>query len=120
MPRNLNLKVICSALCAMSLVSLSSPAGASDQPEIPSRVVKFGDLDLTRSGGAAALYARIQHAAREVCQPVMSRDLGSQRRAHSCATRAVERAVVDVNAPQLMSYHLAKKGVTPVLVAQRN
>jgi UrcA family protein len=121
MTRNRNLKAaICSALCAMSLASLSLPAGASDANDVPRRVVKFDDLDLTRSAGVAALYARIQHAAREVCPALVSRDLGAAMRARACAARAVKSAIADVNVPQLTGYYLAKQGRTPIIVAQRH
>jgi UrcA family protein len=122
MARNLKSKVaICTALCAMSVISLSASVGASEWPGIPSRVVNFADLDLTRSAGVAALYARIQLAARHVCEPVVPRDLGSEQRGRACAAHAVEQAVADVNAPQLTSYHQEKQGTkAPIVVARSN
>jgi UrcA family protein len=122
MPRNLNPKVaICSVLCALPLISLSVSASAGDWPEVPRRVVNFADLDLTRSAGVAALYARIRLAARAVCEPALPHDLGSAQRARTCAAHALEQAVVDVNAPQLTSYHQEKTGMkAPLVVARRN
>ncbi len=122
MPRSFSSKAaICSALCALSVMSLSTPAAASDWlSEIPRRAVHFADLDLTRSAGVAALYMRIQLAAREVCKPLLPRDLGSEQRARDCAVRAVTQAVATVNAPQLTSYHLAKVGSKSAIVVARS
>ena len=122
MRNNLNIKAAVSgAVFAIVLASLTAPAVAGDSSEIPHRVVKFADLDLTRGAGVAALYARIQWAARQVCEPMIARDLPSEMRARACAAQALDRAVTDVNAPQLTSYHLAKAGRKPAItVAHRN
>jgi UrcA family protein len=122
MARNLKSRVaISSALCALSVISLSASVSASEWPEIPRRVVNFSDLDLTRSAGVAALYARIQLAARHVCEPVLPQDLGSEQRARACAAHAVEQAVADVKVPQLTSYHREKLGMnSAIVVARRN
>ncbi len=109
MSPNLNMKsAICGALCAMLLVSLSAPAGAGESIEVQRRVVKFADLDLTHGAGVAELYARIHTAAQDVCEPLIARDLLSVVSARACVARAIERAITDVNSPQLTSYYLAK------------
>jgi UrcA family protein len=71
--------------------------------------VHYADLDLSRSPDAAALYSRIRSAAREVCEPVVaSTRLESATRARQCVAQSIDRAVADVNAPALTSFHLAK------------
>jgi UrcA family protein len=120
MPRNLNLKAaIGGALCAVLLVSLSVPVGAGESTDVPRRVVKVADLDLTHSAGVEALYVRIRSAAREVCEPLIMRDLGSVMHVPACVKQSTERAIADVNAPQLTSYYLAKTRRV-ITVAQRN
>jgi UrcA family protein len=102
---------VASALLAMSLISLNSSAGsvAHDDGGVPSRRVSFADLDLTRSTGVSTLYARIKAAAAEVCQPefdgVVPEHVQIIRR---CREQAIARAIVDVNAPALTSYYLAR------------
>jgi len=55
-------------LPAMLLCSLSAVAATIvPDDDVPARRVNFADLNLTRSEGAAVLYARISGAAREVC-----------------------------------------------------
>jgi UrcA family protein len=122
MARNLKSRIaIYSALCALSVISLSAPVRASEWPEIPRQAVNFADLDLTRSAGVAVLYARIQLAARYVCKPVLPQDLGSAQRARTCAAHAVEQAVADARSPQLTSYHHEKLGMkSAIVVARRN
>jgi UrcA family protein len=76
---------------------------------VATRRVKFGDLDVTRSAGAATLYSRIQRAAREVCEPGFAS--GAREvilLTHRCMEQSIARAVADVNAPALTAYHLAK------------
>lgn len=71
--------------------------------------VHFADLDLSRKPDAAALYSRIRSAAREVCEPLVeSTRLDSISSVRQCTVQAIDRAVADVNAPTLTSYHLAK------------
>ena len=83
---------------------------APDQgQEIARRVVKFADLDLTHTAGAAALYSRIQSAARQVCTPTFaSWEWATINTTRPCITKAITHAVADVNAPMLTSFHIAK------------
>jgi UrcA family protein len=99
-----------------SLSAISAAGESSDN--VRTRVVKFTDLDLTRSAGVAVLYTRIKQAARDVCAPFNSRALGSIADARSCTEHSIARAVADVNAPALTSYHLTNTGQT-IIVAQR-
>jgi UrcA family protein len=111
MPRKLNTKAAISiALCALSLVMLGVPARADEATEVLRRVVNFADLDLTRSAGIAALYTRTRWAADEVCEPATPFSQRSEILAHACAKQALDRAIADLNLPQLTSYHLAKIG----------
>ncbi|HEX3846291.1 MAG TPA: UrcA family protein [Steroidobacteraceae bacterium] len=116
MPSHPKLKAaIYLALCATSLAVLSVPAHAGESDEAPGRVVKFADLDLTRSAGVAALYARLQSAARQVCEPAGTRDLKAEALARTCVAHAVERAINDINVPQLASYYQEKTGRKPTI-----
>jgi UrcA family protein len=99
------------ALLAILLGPLSACADAYAAPvyEVATRTVKYGDLDLSRTEGAAHLYSRIQTAARAVCGPAISsgpRD--SILVSWHCMDQSIARAVADVNAPTLTSYHLMK------------
>ncbi len=68
-------------------------------------VVRFPDLDLSKAAGAAALYARLRHAARVVCDPMDSREMGIAAIYRACMDQAVANAVAGVNSPLLSQYH---------------
>jgi UrcA family protein len=90
------------------LGSLSAIATAAVERNdgVATRRVNFADLDLTRNEGAATLYSRIKSAARQVCDPlVVYAPRDSMLRMHRCEEDAIARAVADVNAPVLTSYH---------------
>ena len=100
------------ALLAILLGTLSACADVYAAPpgyEVATRTVKYGDLDLTRSAGAATLYSRIQNAAKAVCEPAISSGAReSMLLTLHCKEQSIARAVADVNAPALTSYYVSK------------
>jgi UrcA family protein len=108
--------VIRCTLLAVFLGSLSALAAAGAPGDEPAkRTVKFADLDLSEAAGVAALYVRIQRAAQEVCEPLISRDLHSIAISKRCAEQTIAHTVVEVNAPLLTSYHLTKSTPTAII-----
>lgn len=95
------------AVLAVFLGSLSTVAAAASN-EAPQRIVRYGDLDLTNTEGAGALYGRIKDAAKGVCEPANFSNLQQRAFAHRCAELAIARAVEEVNAPLLNSYYQAR------------
>jgi UrcA family protein len=91
---------------ASPLSALASMISKLDEPA--SRVVRYGDLDLSRDSGVATLYSRINTAARAVCEPLDVMMLKVLRERFDCRQDAVARAVSEVNSPALTSYYLAK------------
>ncbi len=94
--------------------SAKAAAPSNDQPVSDGAkqyVVRFADLDLSNIAGATALYVRLQHAARAVCDPLQSRELALAAKYHACVDQAVTSAVASVNSPMLSEYHqLRTKG----------
>jgi UrcA family protein len=82
-------------------------AAYSDSPNsvIATKVVRFNDLKLDQSGDVAALYARIRHAAAQVC----SSGPGSATQ-RDCFEKAIATAVARVNNPSLTAYHEHRAG----------
>ncbi|HKD53277.1 MAG TPA: UrcA family protein [Steroidobacteraceae bacterium] len=112
--------LIRSTLLGVSLTALSALGtvnAASDQP--PARVVRYGDLDLTRMEGVITLYRRIRGAARDVCSPLPASDLSAETFARNCEERAVAGAVADVNAPLLTSYYMGRTRALAPALARR-
>jgi len=88
------------AIGAAVLCTLTTPALASE-PDVPTKAVRFDDLDISKAAGAKVLYRRIQAAAREVCPISMSRDLHLIAVQHACVEQAIDNAVRSVNAAAL-------------------
>jgi UrcA family protein len=71
-------------------------------------VVRFSDLDVSKPEGATALYARIRHAARIVCAPGESREMGLAAIYRACMEDSIASAVAKVDRPLLSQYHQAR------------
>jgi UrcA family protein len=100
-----------------SLATVCS-AAETDPPQI---TVKFADLDVSNPQGAAALYGRIQRAARQVCPHVDARDLGSKGKMDACVNKAIADAVAKVDQPALFDAYNRHNGqpIRIVLAASR-
>jgi len=121
MSRLLKMKLLAAAAFIATYLSplgaVAYAVNALDEP--PTRVVEFGDLDLNRDVGVAALYARIKSAAREVCEPLDAWSLRLLRQRFDCREDALGRAVADVNSPALSAYLLTKKKAVAPAVQQQ-
>ena len=66
--------LIAGAILSVLAFSFATVSSANDGTTPPQVIVKFGDLDISTSKGAAALYDRIQTAARRrllaICRPL--------------------------------------------------
>ncbi|HEX6395985.1 MAG TPA: UrcA family protein [Steroidobacteraceae bacterium] len=86
-------------------LALGGVASAGTVRELPSVVVKYGDLDLNTTDGIASLHARLQRAARDVCAELDSRVLGLREQYKQCVTDAVVSSVAKVDNPRLTTFH---------------
>lgn len=79
--------------------SASTVAAPTRVGDLPTKTVRFADLDLATAVGAEALYGRIRTAARIVCreQP--------QSAVRECRARAVDDAVSRLGNSLLSSVH---------------
>jgi UrcA family protein len=94
----------CTLAGALGVAQAAPPSDAvtvNASDEIPTVVVRYGDLNLATEAGAKALYKRISVAAQEVCPVNDQRSLAQIAYSHTCRTEAVARAVHEVNSPQL-------------------
>ena len=103
--------VLYCAFGAAALCTLASTAGADIQTP-PSKVVKFGDLNITTPAGAKALYHRIQAAAVEVC-PLQMSTLQMTQIQRACIDHAIDNAVRSVDSAVLTELRFG----SPVRVA---
>jgi UrcA family protein len=87
---------------ALSWDCLAAPSSNDARTE----TVRFADLDLARPSGAQELYRRIEHAARDVCEPIGADHYGLYANM-TCRKSAIARAIRDVGAPLLTEHHQA-------------
>jgi UrcA family protein len=102
--------VIIAAAAIVGSLANTAQAAITVTTESVSQVVPYGDLDLTEQVDAQTLYRRIKSAARNVCRhkgPLPIELVGPHK---ECVRGATERAVEDVNAPNLTSYHASRSG----------
>ena len=85
--------------------SLGVAQAAAPPDDVPTVVVRYGDLDLSTQEGVQTLYKRISSAARQVCPSADPRMLASLDYSHACRAAAVARAVSQVHSSQLAALH---------------
>ncbi len=96
------------ALASLACLVGSAQALAAAQTETRSVTVRYGDLDLTTRAGAAALYRRLEGAARVTCGYEEHR-LASLSYVNHCNSSAISAAVTSVNSPLLTAIHEAHR-----------
>ena len=99
--------------------SFLSVVQAAPPSDVPTAVVKFGDLDINRPAGKESLYLRLNRAAQSVCSP------GSwYRRAllspqyEACMEQALSGAIAKINRPDFTDY-VALRTQKPAVVDAR-
>jgi UrcA family protein len=107
---NAKIRSIYAAAIGAALALGFGTAGASEETEfvrdgVSNYVVRFPDLDLSKVEGAAALYSRLNHAARVVCAPVQRPDIAGKTQYRLCLQQAVANAVASINRPMVWQYH---------------
>src|ERR1044072_421758 len=90
---------------AAALALCSGVASAGTVRELPSVVVKYGDLNLESADAGAALHSRVSKAARQVCSELDSRVLGLREQYERCIAGAVTQSVARGDNPRLTSFH---------------
>jgi UrcA family protein len=115
-----NRRLAAAMICGVLGVSYGAASIAADGSGAPQAIVKFGDLNVSNSLGAATLYSRITVAAGKVCRSfeVDSRDLASMERLGTCINKSIAEAVFKVRQPALFAIYDAKNHKPlPILVA---
>ena len=105
-PRNSVCSTWLTTLAACALVGACAAARAevpsdtadiASSPDAPSLTVSYHNLDFTTTQGSAALYGRINDAARKVCVVNDIRDLKAVAASRACEHAAVTQAVREVH-----------------------
>ena len=96
--------ILATAIVAFAGVSKGGGALAAE-PVTYSKTVTYGDLNLDSAQGASVLYARLHHAALEVCSPLESKELSLRNAWQTCVNNALTSAVTQVNKPKVTALH---------------
>jgi len=92
-----------------SALALANPPPACSHE--PSQIaVSYRDLNLSQPADVRALYQRLQRASSSVCGEVPRRELSRHLAWQRCYDAALEDAVVQINAPQLLALHRSELG----------
>ena len=100
--------VLTAGLIGLLPMAAVAAQGSSPQFEGPAVVVNYADLDINTPRGAEKLYARIEHAAEQLCPPVDFSELQRYAVYLRCRNEVVAHAVGRVNSPQLAAVYAAR------------
>ena len=107
------------ALAAVASVAITAAGIAGGIPAgtgaaAPKTIkVAYAGLDVSQPVGAQLLYRRLQQAAQGVCGKLDPIDVGAYLRWQHCYDAALQRAVLQVNAPQLLAVYRSDAGHAP-------
>jgi UrcA family protein len=102
-------------LLPVAALALSSIAAAGTR-DVPSVVVRYGDLNLNSHAGVAGLHKRLRNAAESVCGDLNTRVLGLNNAYNTCVADSLSNGVAAVGNPNLSSFH-ANKGKGAVIAS---
>jgi UrcA family protein len=100
--------LVAGAILSALALSFATVSSADERARPPQVIVKFGDLDLSTSQGALALYGRIHNAAVNVCWRVHDSELGYMLNKGACERQAIADAVTHINQPGLSAVFASK------------
>ncbi len=107
--------LVAGAILSALALSFATASRADDDTTPPQVIVKFGDLDVSTSQGAAALYGRIHGAAVNVCSRMYDQQAYKWHE-NACLQKVIGDAVIKVNRPALSAVFAFKYGVSAPMV----
>jgi UrcA family protein len=84
------------------LIAVNTFAASPDGVRM--ETVKFADLNVRTTAGAAVLFRRIHAAAERVCTRSGADNLDRASSTRACVREAQSRAIAQINLPQLTAY----------------
>jgi UrcA family protein len=104
------LPVLMAGAAMLTIVAPRTAPAADDG--LPTIIVSYADLDLSKPEGARILYARIKRAAHKVCAPLASREVRRNFLWRDCYEGAIANAVATVDRPGLTALHRSSTSTT--------
>jgi UrcA family protein len=99
---------LCLTLTALAVIT-GNPAQAADSQPLPTRVVRFDDLNLSTTAGINKLYKRLQEASRAVCRAYLIPELALRAKRQACYDQAMSVAIARINMPTLTALYQRPK-----------
>ncbi len=110
--------LVAGAILSALALSFATASRADDGTAPPQVIVKFADLDVSTSAGAATLYRRIHSAAVDVCTRMYVEEQAYKWHKNACLQKVIGDAVIKVNRPALSAVFTSKYGVSlPIVLA---
>ncbi len=110
--------LVAGAILSALAFSFATVSRADGDTAPPQAIVKFGDLDVSTSQGAAALYRRIHGAAVNVCSRMYVDAQSYKWHENACLQKVIGDTVTKVNRPALSVVFASKYGVSaPIVLA---
>jgi UrcA family protein len=103
-------KQIATASVAAICVASAAMGAHANELDVPTRTVRYADLNLNTPAGVSALYKRIRYTAEEVCGDAKWRGLAEVAAAKACVDHAVSVSVHSVNNVNLTNEYEAHIG----------
>jgi UrcA family protein len=108
--------LVAGAILSVLTFSFATVSRADEGTAPPQVIVRFADLDVSTSKGAAALYGRIHSAAVDVCSRMYVDEQAYKWHKNACLQKVIGDAVIKVNRPGLSAVFASKYGVSPTIV----
>jgi UrcA family protein len=105
------------AVVAFGLSTIAIDAYAGETHDVPTRTVRYADLDLNTQKGATVLYNRIRQAAEQVCGYEGRLPLAKAAPVMACVDKAVASSVQAVNNAKVTGVYDSRNGVKAINVA---
>jgi UrcA family protein len=102
--------LVAGALLGALALSFASVSSAEEDTTVPQVVVRFTDLDVSTSHGAATLYGRIHNAAINVCWRMYNNEPAFRLHKDACLQKVIADAVIKVDQPALSAVFASKYG----------
>ena len=108
--------LLASAILSALAFSVATVSHANEVTSPPQAIVKFGDLNVSTSQGAAVLYSRIEYAAKNVCSHMYLSEEAYRSMKYACLQKVIRDAVIKVDRPALSAVFESRYGATPPVV----
>ncbi len=92
------------AMLICGIFAAAAAGAATPEQDVLAVKVKYDPAMLATEGGARHLYARLEHAAEEVCPEYVNPHLVSPQ-VQACRTHSLQAAVMKINNPRLVAVY---------------